>query len=81
MGEEFAAHAAKAYDGLLKHKIKETEDGNLIIDDIVIGTSIGVYDYYINRERSHNDLHGAGAFIMASMEMEKLLTQHAGVSL
>jgi len=79
VGGEFEKYATKAYEGLLKYKVQETEEGTLIIDDIVIGTSIGVYDYYINRERSHNDLHGAGAFIMASMEMEKLLAEHPGV--
>lgn len=68
----YADAAKKGFDGIINNKIEESPSGDITIKDIVIGTSIGVYDYYITRERSSNDLHGAGAFIMACMEMEKL---------
>lgn len=67
----YAKVAKKAFNGLIEHKITESSD-SVVIKDICIGTSIGVYDYYVNRERSENDLHGAGAFIMACMEMDQL---------
>jgi len=68
---EYFKVAWKGFNGLLEHKITETND-LVVIKDICIGTSIGVYDYYVNRERSENDLHGAGAFIMACMAMDQL---------
>jgi unsaturated rhamnogalacturonyl hydrolase len=68
---EFAEVVKKGFQGLIDNKIEET-DQSVVIKDICIGTSIGVFDYYINRERSENDLHGAGAFILACMEIEKL---------
>ncbi len=71
---QYAEVAKRGFQGLLKYKIEET-DHSVVIKDICIGTSIGVYDYYVNRERSENDLHGAGAFIFACMEMEKLNDQ------
>ena len=72
VGEEYVNLAKKGFNGLIEYKVEEDADGNIVLKDIVIGTSIGVYDYYITRERSTNDLHGAGAFIMACMEMQKL---------
>ncbi|MBD1379399.1 glycoside hydrolase family 88/105 protein [Metabacillus arenae] len=71
VGSEYAEIAKKGFQGLLDHKIEETPH-SVVIKDICVGTSIGIYDYYISRERSENDLHGAGAFILACMEMEKL---------
>ncbi|MBS4207841.1 glycoside hydrolase family 88 protein [Bacillus sp. FJAT-50079] len=73
VGKEFAKYAEHGFNGIIEHKVEESESGDITLKDIVIGTSIGVYDYYITRERSENDLHGAGAFIMACMEMEKLV--------
>ncbi|OAS82561.1 MULTISPECIES: glycoside hydrolase family 105 protein [Metabacillus] len=71
VGPDYAEVASLGFKGLVENKIEETSD-SVVIKDICIGTSIGVYDYYVNRERSENDLHGAGAFILACMEMEKL---------
>jgi unsaturated rhamnogalacturonyl hydrolase len=68
---EYKSVADRGFQGLINYKVEETS-GTLVLKDICIGTSIGVYDYYVNRERSENDLHGAGAFILACMEMEKL---------
>ncbi|MCY9674505.1 glycoside hydrolase family 88 protein, partial [Bacillus pumilus] len=68
----YTDHVVKAYQGLIQHKTAVTENGDFTINDICIGTSAGFYDYYVGRERSTNDLHGAGAFIMALTELEKL---------
>lgn len=62
----------KAYQGLIQHKTETTEDGAFLVKDICVGTSAGFYDYYVSRERSTNDLHGAGAFILAMTELEPL---------
>ncbi|WP_456276437.1 glycoside hydrolase family 88/105 protein [Bacillus sp. AK128] len=71
--EEYTTLVKKGFEGLIENKIIETED-SAVLKDICIGTSIGVYDYYINRDRSENDLHGAGAFVLACMEVQKLLS-------
>lgn len=68
----YVDHVVKAYQGLIEYKTVEKENGDFTVNDICIGTSAGFYDYYVGRERSTNDLHGAGAFIMALTELAKL---------
>lgn len=63
------ANAEKAYQGLLENKVQLDEQGNFLLHDICIGTSIGTYDYYVHRDTSTNDLHGVGAFILASIQL------------
>ncbi|QCJ44712.1 glycoside hydrolase family 105 protein [Bacillus sp. S3] len=63
--------AKKAYAGLLQHMV-ETDDDSFTLKGIVIGTSAGTYDYYVSRPTSENDLHGMGAFILASMALYDL---------
>ncbi|MFP3126102.1 glycoside hydrolase family 88 protein [Ectobacillus funiculus] len=41
----------------------------LTMKGICVGTSAGVCDYYVSRPVSENDLHGVGAFILASMAL------------
>ncbi|MDQ0229864.1 glycoside hydrolase family 88/105 protein [Metabacillus malikii] len=68
----YRAVVDKAYKGLLEHMVDENES-KLILSGICIGTSAGVYDYYVNRPTSENDLHGMGAFILGSMAYYDLL--------
>ncbi len=62
----------QSYQGLIQHKVTCDKSGYLSVHDICIGTSIGEYSYYVNRETSVNDLHGVGAFILASVQMHLL---------
>ncbi len=62
--------ALKGYEGILT-KISLGNDGLTYLKDISQGTSVGVYNYYVNRSRNTNDLHGLGAFLLASVEMSK----------
>ncbi|WP_058308887.1 glycoside hydrolase family 88/105 protein [Gracilibacillus massiliensis] len=62
--------AEKAYQGLIEHKVEVDQQGRFQLKDICIGTSIGTYDYYVQRETSTNDLHGVGAFVLASIQMQ-----------
>lgn len=64
--------ASKAYQGLLDEMIEYNHE-TLTMKGICIGTSAGVYDYYVSRPVSENDLHGVGAFILASMALAKVL--------
>jgi len=72
--EKYVTAAKTGYEGILRKSITFDADANLVLTDICIGTSVGDYDYYIGRETSKNDLHGVGAFILASVEMHKLFT-------
>ena len=64
----------KAYKGLLEHMVVENET-TLTLSGICIGTSAGVYDYYVERPTSENDLHGMGAFILGSMAYYDLINE------
>ncbi|KHF40226.1 glycoside hydrolase family 88/105 protein [Halalkalibacter okhensis] len=66
---KYFQNAQKGYEGIIQHSIRVDEEDQVTLTGICIGTSIGVYDYYVGRETSENDLHGVGAFILASMQM------------
>ena len=54
------------------NRLKWDENG-MIIDNICVGTGIGDYQFYCNRSTSINDLHGVGAFLLMTPEVEKIL--------
>lgn len=64
--------AKRGYQGLLE--TVQYAEGRFMLPKICIGTSAGDYQNYVTRPTSENDLHGVGAFILASVEMEKILT-------
>mgnify|MGYP005750505007 FL=1 len=68
----YAEMAMKCYKGLIEHMVSFNENNHLQLEGICIGTSCGVYEYYVSRETSINDLHGLGAFILACVELSKL---------
>jgi unsaturated rhamnogalacturonyl hydrolase len=68
VGKEYLEAAIKGYQGLLNEMI-EVDGDSLTMKGICMGTSAGVYDYYVSRPVSENDLHGVGAFILASMAL------------
>lgn len=49
------------------------EEGELIIPNICLGACIedGSYEYYINRPKGSNDLHGIGVFLILCSELER----------
>lgn len=73
--DSYISLVEKGYQGLLNRMIDEKES-ELKLSGICIGTSAGEYDYYIGRPTSENDLHGMGAFILASMAVHDLAIQH-----
>jgi len=71
--------AKKAYQGLLKNKILEDPSGELHLTGICKVAGLGgepyrdgSFEYYVNEPRAVDDFKGAGPFILASMEYEKL---------
>lgn len=69
--ESYKKYVEKAFNGLLEYMVEEY-DTTLKLSGICIGTSAGKYDYYVDRPTSENDLHGMGAFILASMAVYDL---------
>ena len=65
--------ARRGFDGLVR-RVQFDELERFILPDICIGTSAGDYENYVSRPTSQNDLHGVGAFIMACVEMESLIS-------
>lgn len=69
--ESYRAIVDKGFKGLVE-KMVEEDESTLTLSGICIGTSAGTYDYYVGRPTSENDLHGMGAFILASMAVYDL---------
>lgn len=69
---DFSETIEKAYHGMID-ALSYDKNGNLILNEICIGTCIdsGTYEHYVNRPRIENDLHGMGAFVLMCAEMEK----------
>jgi unsaturated rhamnogalacturonyl hydrolase len=66
--------AIKGFRGLLD-RMEFNEDGAFVMPEICIGTGVGDYQHYLDRPTCENDLHGVGSFILACIEMQKLLPE------
>ncbi|WP_425415429.1 glycoside hydrolase family 88/105 protein [Peribacillus loiseleuriae] len=71
VSESYKESIQKGYAGLLEHMVT-IHESTLDLKGICIGTSAGLYDYYVSRPTSENDLHGVGAFVLASMAIYDL---------
>ena len=69
--ESYEQLIKKAYGGLIEHMV-DVQNEVVSLKGICIGTSAGVYEYYVERPTSRNDLHGMGAFILASMALHEV---------
>ncbi|WP_264175783.1 glycoside hydrolase family 88 protein [Ructibacterium gallinarum] len=47
------------------------KENRLTLPSICIGTMVGSYDYYVDRPKEKNDLHGIGAFVMMCEECSR----------
>ncbi|MFF3244869.1 glycoside hydrolase family 88 protein [Streptomyces sp. NPDC002870] len=64
----YAQVAQRGYQGVLG-KISVGGDGRTNLTDISIGTNVGSYSYYIERDRKTNDFHGLGAFLIMNEQL------------
>ena len=73
IGKDAYPAARRAYDRVIETLLPAPE-GEFSLGDICVGTCIeeGTYDYYIARDRTENDLHGMGAFLLMASELSKL---------
>ena len=72
LDESYLEYAKKGYEGII-NRLRYDDDGDVIIDNICVGTGVGDYDHYIARGTGENDLHGAGAFLIMSTEVAQTL--------
>ena len=72
IGKEYEDVLEKAYNGMVDYLYYD-EEGFLVVDNVCIGCCVesGTYDYYINKEKISNDLHGMGAFTLMCAEMQR----------
>ena len=70
--KKYKENAKKGYEGII-NSLKWSEEGELLVGDICIGTCIdsGTYEHYISRDVCINDLHGNGAFAIMCGEYEE----------
>lgn len=64
--------ARKAYNAVINSITRQEDD--IQIGQVSVGTCVGDYEYYVNREVSVNDLHGVGAFLIMCAEVQKAET-------
>lgn len=79
LDKEYASVARKGYDGLIKHLIKIDPDGTVNLTQICSVGGLGgpqkrdgSFEYYVSEPVVVNDLKGVGAFLMASIEIDRL---------
>ena len=60
--------AAKGYQGVLA-KVSLDGSGHIQLADVVEGTNVGNYAYYIGRTRSATDFHGFGSFMIMNEQL------------
>ena len=68
---EYRSVASKGYRGVLA-KVSVNSAGLTDVHDISEGTNVGDANYYFNRKRNTNDLHGLGAFLIMSEQLRTL---------
>jgi len=79
LGGEYLPVAKKGYQGLIENLIEIEPNGLVNLTQVCQVAGLGgnpyrngSYEYYISTPVVKNDLKGVGAFIMASVEMEKM---------
>ena len=86
--EKYEAAIRKGYQGLLDQFIKTNPDGSIRLTSVCSGAGLGytmadgrardgTFDYYMAEPVVNNDPKGTGPFIMAGMEVEKMLSTKA----
>ena len=80
---EFGSSAQRAYRGLLENMIRMDADGSLTLDGTCSVAGLGgspyrdgSYEYYVSEPVAVNDFKGVGPFILAALEMDKVLEKN-----
>jgi unsaturated rhamnogalacturonyl hydrolase len=70
IGAQYQRIACKGYHGVLS-QVTATADGEVHIANICDGTNVGQLQFYLDRPRKTDDLHGLGAFILMNEVMSQ----------
>lgn len=78
LDESYRSVAQKAYDGLIQEFMIVHTDNNVSLTNICLVAGLGFgrdgsYEYYMSEPVYRNDPKGTGPFILAGIEMHKLL--------
>lgn len=78
LDDSFLPVAQKAYDGLISEFVTVHEDGKISMTNICLVAGLGFgrdgsYHYYMSEPVWENDPKGTGPFILAGIEMHRLL--------
>lgn len=68
IGAEYTVYMNKGYSGVISIVQLDREKGELYLDKVCVGTCVGDYNYYVQRDTVKNDLHGMGAFLLMCTE-------------
>lgn len=80
VSHKYHAIAEKGYRGVLS-RISVGPDGLTNLSGICEGTNVSTLQYYLDRKRNTNDLHGLGAFLIMNEEWNTSVTsQHVNAS-
>jgi unsaturated rhamnogalacturonyl hydrolase len=70
--------AVRAFDAIVERFIRVGADDTIDVEGCCVGTGLGgtpdrdgSFDYYAKRPVATNDHHGVGAFLLASVEIER----------
>jgi unsaturated rhamnogalacturonyl hydrolase len=63
--------ASRGYRGVLA-KLSKGSDGLTNLTDVVVGTNVGNYAFYVARTRATNDFHGLGAFLIMNEQLTRV---------
>jgi unsaturated rhamnogalacturonyl hydrolase len=66
----FRTVATRGYQGVLT-QLSKGGDGLTNLTNVVVGTNVGDYAYYIGRTRATNDFHGLGSFLVMNEQMTR----------
>jgi unsaturated rhamnogalacturonyl hydrolase len=64
----FKTVATKGFQGVLT-QISKGSDGLTNLTNVVVGTNVGDYAFYVARTRATNDFHGLGSFLIMYEQM------------
>ena len=74
----YRAIAERGHDGIVRHLISTGADGLVTLDRIVAVSGLGgkqqrsgTFEYYVSEPVVANDFKGVGAFILASLELDR----------
>lgn len=75
---EHRSAALRSYDAIVARFVRTSAEGDVDVGGCCVGTGLGAtpdrdgsFEYYANRPVATNDHHGVGAFLLASVEIER----------